>query len=386
MFASLALALVLGVPADGVTMKFIPSGAVAKAGGYMPIRCQLTGSDAGITKKPADLVAPRYGKLTFGSSDYFIILDEAPGKPARLFVDSNMDGDLSNDAVEWKSQKRGDFDFWMASAKILLNKEMCGLSLYRFDPKDPQRATLKDTVLYYGDFGYEVTLSMDGKTMTSFIAGQPTEKMSLSVDRNGDNKISTFKERITTGTPFNFTGTTYVLRFKGGQFSLETAAEKLPIAELPPDLGIGKKALPFTTKSIDGEAVNFPSDYKGKVVMLDFWATWCGPCIAELPNVKKAYEKWHEAGFEILGISFDQENMADKVKEFTAKNGMPWRHVYEGKFWNTTQGLQYDVNGIPFVLLVDGDSGEILADSRTLRGEQIVQTIEKALAKKKSGG
>ena len=57
--------------------------------------------------------------------------------------------------------------------------------------------------------------------------------------------------------------------------------------------------------------------------MLDFWATWCGPCIAELPNVKAAYEAWHDKGFEILGISFDAKDMAEKLTAFTKDKGMP---------------------------------------------------------------
>src|SRR6185369_5072374 len=107
------------------------------------------------------------------------------------------------------------------------------------------------------------------------------------------------------------------------------------------------------------------------------------PCIGELPNVKAAYTKFHDQGFEILGISFDQENMAQKLKDFTEKNGMPWRQVYEGKYWNTTIGEQFDVSAIPFTLLVDGDTGEILADAKTMRGPGLSDLIEKQLAKKK---
>lgn len=379
MIEILFLALGLGGQADGIKTTFVPSGAVAKAGGYSPIRCQLSASDAGIKAKPAGLVNPKFGKITFGNRSFALILDDT-----RLFVDANNDGDLTKDAATWELRDTNGRKMHYGTAKLDFGKgSPVSINLYKFDPNDPARAALKDTVLYYADFGYEVELTLDGKTHKTFIAGEPGPQTSLRVDRNGDGKFSYKRETIAQGKPFNFSGTTYVMKAENGNLTLVKSAENLPVAPLPPDLGLGKKAISFTATDMEGKKVEFPGDYKGKVVMLDFWATWCGPCIAELPNVKRAYEKHHDSGFEILGISFDQPNMAEKVKDFTAKNGMPWRHVYEGKYWETDLGGLYDVSAIPFVLLVDGDTGEIMAVVNQLRGPGIVDTIEKALAKKK---
>ena len=118
--------------------------------------------------------------------------------------------------------------------------------------------------------------------------------------------------------------------------------------------------------------------------MLDCWATWCGPCIAEIPNMKQAYADWHDKGFEILGVSFDSEGQEDKVKEFLTDKELPWPQIYEGKGWDTSIGVQHDVSGIPFVLLIDGDTGEIIGTSRELRGEKLTAFIGEQLERKAS--
>lgn len=368
--------------ADGVQMKFIPTGAVQRAGGYMPVRAEFSANKPANVHVPDGVKNPMFGKITFGNASVGFIIDDSAD--SKIFVDSNNNGNYTDDvAATWASQKRGEMTMWQGDAMIEIGKSApVHVAFYRFDPKDPQRAALKSTLLYYADFGYEVTLNLGGKEYKSFIAGEPTEKTSLGVDRNGDGKVSYNYEMVTVGKPFNYTGTTYVLNFNKGKFSLDKSKESVPMAKDAPNLTVGAKALPFDAKTLDGTDIKFPGSFKGKIVMLDFWATWCGPCIAELPNLTKAYEQYHEKGFEVLGISFDQENMADKVASFTREKNMPWKQVYEGKFWSTSIGQMYDVSAIPFCLLVDGDTGEILATVQSLRGPGISNTIEKALANK----
>ena len=113
-----------------------------------------------------------------------------------------------------------------------------------------------------------------------------------------------------------------------------------------PNLETGANALAFEAKTTDGGTIRFPQSYKGKLVMLDFWATWCGPCRAELPGLTAAYEKYHAKGFEVLGVSLDQANASEKLAQFTKENHMPWPEVYDGQYWKAAIAQSYTL--IPF--------------------------------------
>jgi thiol-disulfide isomerase/thioredoxin len=351
------------------------------------MRAEMDGSAEKVLKAPEGLDAPKYGTIEIAGKSWQFIADEPEGKPARLSVDSNGDGDLTNDPeIKWEAATSGGLTMYKGTAQVdLEGGKRASLGMYRFDPNDPRRQPLKNTLLYYTDYGYEVTLQLDGKQFTTFLSGEFDSTSSFWIDRDNNKRRSFKRETVFVDKPFNFTGTTYVITLADGKPRLERASESLPVSPLPPDLAIGKKALPFTMAALDGNTIEFPKSYEGKIVMLDFWATWCGPCIAELPNLKKAYEDWHEQGFEVLGISFDDKGMEEKLNTFIKEKEMPWPQLYEGKLWDTTLGELYDVSGIPFVLLVDGDSGEILGTAVELRGPGLTKFVGQMLEKKKNG-
>lgn len=385
MIASWVLAAVaVTIPGD-VTTEFVAEGVTARVGGYRPIRAEMTDEIEGVKAAPEGLSAPKYGNIQLGDKKWLFILDEPEGKPAKLYIDTNGDGDLTNDPeTAWAANPQGGLTMHRGSGKVDLgNGQIGSLGLYRFDPKDPRRANLANMILFYTDFGYQIGFELDGKPFETFFSGAPTEGMTLWVDRDKNGVRSSKREMVAIGKPFNFTGTSYVLTVADGKLSIDESTVEVPMSPLPPNLAVGQKAIPFAMKSLSGEEIDFPGAYEGKVVMLDFWATWCGPCIAEIPNVKAAYDKWHDEGFEVIGISFDREGMADKVKEFITKREMPWPQLYEGKYWSTSLGENYDVSSIPFVLLVDGTTGEILATREKLRGPGLSDFIGEVLANRK---
>ncbi len=111
-----------------------------------------------------------------------------------------------------------------------------------------------------------------------------------------------------------------------------------------------------------------------KVILVDFWATWCGPCVAEMPNVIAAYD-YHDKGFEVVGISLDEDKAA--VEKFVSDNKMPWPQYFDGKGWENELAQQFGIKGIPATFLV-GKGGKIIASN--LRGTDLETAIEKALA------
>ena len=139
---------------------------------------------------------------------------------------------------------------------------------------------------------------------------------------------------------------------------------------------IGSDPIAIDKPDTDGKAINL-AEYKDKVVLLDFWATWCGPCVAEMPNVIAAYEKYHDKGFEIVGISLDEDRAA--FDTFIADKKMTWRQHYDGNGWKNEVAVAYGVQSIPATYLI-GRDGKVLA--MNLRGEELLARLEKLFAAK----
>ena len=128
---------------------------------------------------------------------------------------------------------------------------------------------------------------------------------------------------------------------------------------------------------------------RGKVVVIDFWATWCGPCVAEMPNMKQLYQKYHPKGVEFIGVSLDnpkEQGGLEKLQKYVKENEIRWPQYYQGKGWKSEFSGSWGINSIPTMFLVDQDGKLSSIEARGKLEKLIPELLAKKTEKVPAGG
>lgn len=133
------------------------------------------------------------------------------------------------------------------------------------------------------------------------------------------------------------------------------------------------KPLDLKYTSVDGQAIDL-SKMRGKVVLVDFWATWCPPCRGEVPDVVAAYKKYHGQGFDIIGVSLDQDKSA--LLAFTKEHEMVWPQYFDGQGWDNEISKGFGIDSIPAMWLVGKDGKVITQNAREDLDAQIAAALK----------
>ncbi len=401
----IGMALVLSHAAEstGLTARLspIPDASMSRFGAVDPQAAVLSNEKPSCVTKAPDRTGLQWARFQFGPAteliDICIALDETNAAAPAIWIDINANGDLTDDAEsKWSVVNSTDTASTITAheSTIKLTSQNAALNdrsirIFRFLPEQAKVRRLPTGAIYASlQAGAQGDLTVDAKKFSTVLldrasAGDFTHPQGRSaalvllLDANGDSNFGP-GERLPIDKSFKLADGWYqveTVKADGTEFTLKKAPSPEEIAKRSAPPAVGDIAQTFTGPGLDGKPVNFPGDYKGKLVLVDFWATWCGPCVAELPNVKAVYDKYHDKGLDVLGISFDKPGQAEAVKKFAAARKLPWRQVYEGKFWSTDIGLKWNINSIPAAFLIDADTGKIVAAGPALRGPNLDATI-----------
>ena len=223
----------------------------------------------------------------------------------------------------------------------------------------------------------------------STLTDEQLESKRTDIEALGDK----MEEVSKAGIAQNITNAVGVYLLKRNYYSMSVEELEPLVAQIPAELtdeaitqikdkveklkatAVGQKFTDFEMQTPDGKTVKL-SDYvgKGKVVLVDFWASWCGPCRREMPNLVEAYKKYRNKGFEIVGVSLDRD--AEAWKDGIKKLDITWPQMSDLKYWDCEGAKLYAVSSIPHTVLIDGE-GTILA--RGLHGEELQKQIAEAL-------
>ncbi len=344
--------------------------------GKVSVRGQLTGMSAKYQGKPAaayriDLEAGKAYRIDLASTEFdaFLYLLDPAGK--LLAQDDDSGGDL-NSRIIFSATQAGTYTIQACSLEPM-GRGNYTLSIATASRVEQELASLEGRLR---DLPREPAVEQK----------KIVEELRNFLQKNKDQAgVKGFQLAMGAAARLEFANPELAAEAYGefGKMYVDVRDERM--AELAQRmvgasrrLGLKGKEMELKGPTTDGEAFDLKK-LRGKVVLVDFWATWCGPCVGEIPNMKAAYEKYHKKGFEIIGISLDQERSA--LTDFLKSKDLPWKSIYDrdlppGK----SLADFYGVMAIPLPILIDRE-GRVL--SMNARGPELDRLLEELLGEKK---
>jgi peroxiredoxin len=339
------------------------------------------------------------GELKWGDykqPGHQVLLVQSPGKPAYVYVDVNKNGEFSAEEKfsfsPYENMKAADSDGEVI-IQFPLTKSHYKTYPVRLRHRKPDEKLEKEGMRYLShslETFATGTVDIQGrKTLVQYQVNSKDGTVSgrdgySGMDSDGDGKIDNSFVSSESAYAKNET-----VIFRVGEHYLSTKlvdSEKniFVLKEHPAsdykriELRLGADIPDFNFTDFAGKTRKL-SDYRGKYVLLEFWGTWCGPCVGEVPNFKKAYEKYQARGFEILGM--DQDKELDSVKKFIAEQGITWTNATTESI-NELIEQRFRIVAFPTTILLD-PQGKIISlgrkDQMPLRGEELMGTLEKLM-------
>ena len=296
---------------------------------------------------------------TEGVQTMYLTLEDAGGS-IRMLVDNSsykVSGSLEDPEIITDSKPQNDLNSYQSMFSPLSEKMQELITQIRKGP-DPENPAGIDSLreAYYAL--YDQQDAMD----SAYIADNPSSFATVLALRNTFYMLDT--EQLEEA----------LNRLDAPLQQMEEYKYMYGKLERMKAVAIGKKYTDFALKTPGGEMLSVSEVHQGNVLMIDFWASWCGPCRRANPEVVEIYKDYHERGFEILGVSLDRDS-ASWIQAI-ADDHLGWKHISDLQYWNSEGAVLYGVPAIPHTVLIDRNG---IITAKNLHGDQLREAIESLL-------